>query len=130
MQRCVLYSKCHRATVTAADLHYEGSLSLDPALMKACGWVNHEKIQVVNITNGARFETYLIPAEVSNTGILQLNGAAARLSQVGDLVIIMSYVWLPESALTSWQPKVVQVDAKNSPLHPQMDLTKSPCPTV
>lgn len=127
MQRCVLYSKCHRATVTAADLHYEGSLSLDPALMDACGWVNHEKIQVVNITNGERFETYLIPADTAHAGTVQLNGAAARLCQVGDLVIIMSYVWLPEAQLQAWQPKVVCVNAHNRPVHQPMRQTDA-CP--
>ena len=122
MQRCVLFSKCHRATVTAADLNYEGSLSLDPSLMQACGWVEFEKIQVVNINNGARFETYLIKAEQSNTGILQLNGAAARLSQVGDLVIIMSYAWLDIAKINNWQPRVVCVNAKNQPVAEALEV--------
>lgn len=122
MQRCVLFSKCHRATVTAADLNYEGSLSLDPALMQACGWVEFEKIQVVNINNGARFETYLINAEQENTGILQLNGAAARLSQVGDLVIIMSYAWVDATKLKNWQPRVICVNAQNQPQHQALEV--------
>ena len=116
MQRCVLYSKCHRASITAADLSYEGSLSLDPLLMQLCGWVEHEKVQVVNINNGQRFETYLLNATTPGAGCLQLNGAAARLGQVGDLVIIMSYTWLPEPQLLSWQPKVVCVDNNNRPV--------------
>ena len=113
MQRCMLYSKCHRATITAADLHYEGSLSLDPVLMNACGWVENEKVSVVNINNGKRFETYLIYAETTGNGCLQLNGAAARLGQVGDLVIVMSYAWVDARELDNWQPKVVCVDANN-----------------
>lgn len=115
MQRCMLYSKCHRATITSADLNYEGSLSLDPVLMQACNWVEHEKIQVVNINNGKRFETYLINAETTGKGCLQLNGAAARLGQVGDLVIIMSYIWLPEQQVKTWQPKIVCVNSNNQP---------------
>ena len=111
MRRQVLYSKCHRATVTAADLHYEGSLSLDPYLMQACGWHPYEHIHVVNINNGQRFETYLIEAET--TGTVQLNGAAARRCQVGDLVIIMSYCSLPVAQLHTWSPKVVCLNAKN-----------------
>ena len=113
MQRCVLYSKCHRATVTAADLHYEGSLSLDPLLMRACGWVEFEKIQVVNINNGVRFETYLINAEQAGTGAVQLNGAAARCAQIGDLVIIMSYAWMDARQVATWTPKVVCLNSHN-----------------
>lgn len=116
MKRCVLFSKCHRATITAADLHYEGSLSLDPALMKACKWAEHEKVQVVNINNGQRFETYLINAEKENQGCLQLNGAAARLGQVGDLVIIMSYAWIDSNDINTWKPNVVLLNEFNQPV--------------
>jgi aspartate 1-decarboxylase len=124
MKKCVLFSKCHRATITAADLNYEGSLSLDPVLMKACNWVEHEKVQVVNINNGNRFETYLINAEKENQGCLQLNGAAARLGQVGDLVIIMSYVWMSAEKAQFWQPKVVLVNELNQPYNiPELALS-------
>ena len=123
MLRSVLYSKCHRATVTAADLNYEGSLSLDPVLMAACGWAPHEHIHVVNINNGHRFETYLIEAPTSGTGTVQINGAAARLCQVGDLVIILSYCQLETHLINTWAPHIVCVNAQNqvitSPSHPK-----------
>ena len=125
MQRAMLYSKCHRATVTAADLNYEGSLSLDPVLMQACGWAPHEHIHVVNINNGQRFETYLIEAETAGTGTLQINGAAARLCQVSDLVIILSYCWLPEAQIQTWKPRVVCVNAKNQVLYPETTQTEA-----
>jgi aspartate 1-decarboxylase len=95
MMRQFLLSKIHRAVVTAADLHYVGSITLDPVLMRAAELLPWEKVQIVDIENGARFETYVIPGQ-KDSGDVQLNGAAARLVQLGDHIIIMSYAWLSE----------------------------------
>jgi aspartate 1-decarboxylase len=112
MMRQFLLSKIHRAVVTAADLHYVGSITLDPVLMRAAELLPWEKVQIVDIENGARFETYVIPGQ-KNSGDVQLNGAAARLVQLGDHIIIMSYAWLSEEKLTDFHPKVVFVDEHN-----------------
>ena len=90
MLRRLMKSKVHRATITSADLHYEGSLTLDEDLMDAADLLEHEEIQVVNVNNGARFSTYVIPG-ARGSGTVQLNGAAARLGMPGDLVILISY---------------------------------------
>jgi aspartate 1-decarboxylase len=108
----LLKSKIHRATVTDACLDYEGSITIDKALMEAAGFVLHEKVHVLNINNGERFETYIIEGK-PKSGIVCLNGAAARLVQKGDLIIIAAYVSLTFEESRSWQPKVVKVDAKN-----------------
>ncbi|WP_288054074.1 aspartate 1-decarboxylase [Caloranaerobacter azorensis] len=86
-------SKIHRATVTEANLNYVGSITIDEALMEAAGIIENERVQVVNINNGARLETYVIKGE-RNSGVICLNGAAARLVQPGDKVIIMAYCWV------------------------------------
>lgn len=105
-------SKIHRATVTDANLKYEGSLELDPLLMKAANILESEKVQVVNVANGERFETYTILGK-PGSGTVCLNGPAARLGQVGDEVIIITYVLLtPEQAATH-TPIVVKVDKNN-----------------
>ena len=112
MKRFMCKSKIHRATITQAELHYEGSLTLDAALMDEANLLPYEKIQVVNINNGNRFETYIIEGE-RNSGVICLNGAAARLGMVGDRVILISYGILDESELEDHKPNIVFVDEKN-----------------
>ncbi|MCC5814552.1 MAG: aspartate 1-decarboxylase [Leptospira sp.] len=110
----VCKGKIHRATVTEADLNYEGSLTVDMDLVDAAGMVPYEKVHVVNVNNGARFETYLIEGE-RGSGTICLNGAAARLGMKGDKVIIIAYGQLDQKDLPqNFQPKVVLVDEKNS----------------
>jgi aspartate 1-decarboxylase len=110
MSRFMLKSKIHRARITAADLNYEGSLSLDPELMLAADVLPFEQVAVVNINTGGRFETYAIEGEA---GEVKLNGAAARLGQPGDLVIVMSYQTMTEADARAWHPRIVHVDADN-----------------
>ncbi len=112
MLREMLKSKVHRATITDANLNYEGSISLDPVLMGLADIRENEKVQVVNLNNGARFETYCIRGK-AGTGEVCVNGAASRLVQIGDLVIIMAFTWLTETELENFSPKVVKVDSKN-----------------
>jgi aspartate 1-decarboxylase len=112
MYRTLLSAKIHRAVVTSADLHYEGSLTVDTELLKAAGMVVYERIQVVDVENGARLETYLIPGE-AGSGVIQLNGAAARMVSLGDHVIIMAYQLVPEPIPADYAPTVVLVDEKN-----------------
>ncbi len=108
----MLKSKIHRLTVTDADLHYEGSLSLDEELMEAGDLKPFERIEVYNINTGDRFSTYVIPAP-RFSGTVQLNGAAARLGAKGDLIIIASYAEYEEEELENYRPKLVFVDEKN-----------------
>lgn len=112
MLRTLLNGKIHRATVTGADLNYIGSITVDPVLLEAANIVPFERVQVVDVTNGARLETYAILGE-RGSGTIQLNGAAAHLVSVGDLVIIMSYVQVEDPAPPDWQPRVVHVDSDN-----------------
>ena len=112
MQRIMLNGKIHRARVTGADVHYNGSISLDRDLMDAAGIVDHEQVHVVDVTNGARLETYVIPA-ARGSGTVQMNGAAAHLIHEGDVVIIMSYALLADEESRSWRPTVVLVDGDN-----------------
>ena len=112
MRRTMMKSKLHRATVTQADLHYVGSLTLDRDLMDAADLLPNEKIQVVDIDNGARLETYVIPGE-RGSGVVCMNGAAARLVSPGDLVIIISYAELEDAEAQTWEPRAVLVDANN-----------------
>ena len=112
MYRTLLRSKIHRAVVTAADLNYQGSLTVDAALLTASGIREYEQVHVVNIENGARLETYTI-AGPEGSGIIQLNGAAARLAALGDHVIIMAYAQVPEPLPDEWSPTIVHVDAHN-----------------
>ncbi len=105
-------SKIHRAHITQAELYYEGSLTLDTALMDAAGMLPYERVQIVNVNNGERFETYLIPGK-RNSGVVCLNGAAARLGAVGDQVIIISYAVYDENELKKFKPVKVFVDKKN-----------------
>ena len=112
MFRTLLGGKIHRAKVTEADLNYVGSITVDQDLLDAAGICVNEKVYVVNNNNGARFETYTISGE-RGSGVVCLNGAAARLVQKGDVVIIMSYVMLSEPEVAAHEPKVVLVDEAN-----------------
>ncbi len=112
MFREFLKSKIHRAVITQADLDYEGSLTVDQELMDAAGIAKYEKIDVYNISNGQRFSTYAIPGE-RRSGIIGLNGAAARLGSVGDLVIIVSYVHLAEAEAQRHEPIIVLANSQN-----------------
>lgn len=112
MYRTLLSAKIHRARVTSADLHYEGSLTVDTDLLKASGMCVYERIQVVNVENGSRLETYIIPGQ-AGSGVIQLNGAAARMAAVGDHVIIMAYRLVPEPVPDDYAPTVVLVDDEN-----------------
>lgn len=105
-------SKIHRATVTDANLKYEGSLELDPILMKAANILESEKVQVVNVANGERFETYAIVGK-PGSGTVCLNGPAARLGQVGDEVIVITYVLLSPEQAAHHKPIIVKVDKNN-----------------
>lgn len=105
-------SKIHRARVTEAELYYEGSLTVDAELLKASEILPYEKVQVVNVNNGQRFETYIIAGE-AGSGVICLNGPAARLGTVGDEVIIIAYAEFEEAEAKSYQPTVVIVDQKN-----------------
>ena len=110
MKTDMLYSKIHRATVTDADLNYEGSVSIDPALIKKAKMFLHQKVDIVNCNNGARFSTYIIEGK---KGEVCLNGAAARLVQKGDKVIIITYVSIDIKDAAKHEPHVVFVDDKN-----------------
>jgi aspartate 1-decarboxylase len=110
MRRRMLKSKIHRATVTAADLNYVGSISIGPDLLDAADILEHEQVTVLDVDNGARFETYAIRGE---PGEICLNGAAARLVHVGDTVILLTYADFDDDELNGHAPVVVHVDAKN-----------------
>ena len=112
MQRVMLKSKIHRATVTQADLHYVGSVTVDSDLLAAADLLPGEKVAIVDVTNGARLETYAIPGE-RGSGVIGINGAAAHLVHPGDLVIIISYGVMDETESKSYLPRVVHVDAAN-----------------
>ena len=120
MLRTFMRSKIHRATVTGSDLNYVGSLTLSPELLKAADIGVHEQVQVVNINNGARFETYAI-AGAPGAGDVIANGTAARLVQRGDKIIIITYALLTDSELSGHQPQIVHVDDQNRVI----DLTGS-----
>lgn len=121
MKRVMFKSKIHRATVTDADLNYEGSITIDKDLMDLAGIVTYEKVDIYNITNGARFSTYTIDGE-RGSGKICLNGAAARMVQTGDLIIIVTYGMFDEIEIKDLKPMVVQVDAKNRPIFKEKAL--------
>ncbi len=108
----MLKGKVHRATITGADLNYAGSLTLDPLLMEAADMLENERVQVLNINTGDRFETYIIPGE-RGKGTVCLNGAAARLGQPGDLIIAITYAQMDVKEARTHTPKVVHVDGNN-----------------
>ena len=110
MNRTMLKSKIHRATVTGSDLHYVGSITIDAELLEAADIREHEQVHVVDVDNGARFETYTI-AGARGSGEIKINGAAARLVHTGDTVIVISYASYDERELDRYEPKVVHVKA-------------------
>ncbi|MEQ1663666.1 MAG: aspartate 1-decarboxylase [Thiobacillus sp.] len=115
MQRTMLKSKIHRATVTHSELHYEGSCAIDEALLDAAQIHEYEQIQIYNVNNGARFTTYAIRAQ-RGSGVISVNGAAAHQATPGDLVIIASYAVYNEIELARYAPELVYVDAHNQPV--------------
>ncbi|MDR9853858.1 aspartate 1-decarboxylase [Paenibacillus sp. VCA1] len=115
MFRTMMKSKIHRATVTEANLNYVGSITIDEELMEAADLLENEKVQVVDNNNGARLETYVIPGP-RGSGVICLNGAAARLVQPGDTVIIMSYAMMSNDEAKTFKPTVVFVNEQNRPL--------------
>lgn len=112
MYRTMLKSKIHRATVTQADLHYVGSVTIDETLMEAADLLHGEQVCIVDITNGARLETYVIAGE-RGSGVIGINGAAAHLVHPGDLVILLAYGQMDSAEAASYQPRVIFVDANN-----------------
>jgi aspartate 1-decarboxylase len=112
MQRVMLKSKIHRATVTDSDLHYVGSLTIDPDLLEAADIREHEQVHVVDVDNGARFETYTMAGK-RGAGAICVNGAAARLVHTGDTIIVISYASYDERELDRYEPRVVHVDRGN-----------------
>ncbi|HVS03640.1 MAG TPA: aspartate 1-decarboxylase [Thermoanaerobaculia bacterium] len=117
MQRTLLKSKIHRATVTDADLHYQGSITLDPLLMAAADLLPHERVEVYDVTNGERFATYVIPG-TPGRGEVVVNGAAAHKARRGDLVILASYAVMSEQEARAHRPALVFVDARNRQVEP------------
>ncbi len=113
MLRFFCKSKIHRATVTGADLNYVGSITLSTDLIEAAGLLPYERVQIVNLNNGERFETYVIAAPGGVTGDVCLNGAAARLVQKGDRVIIINYCMIDDAELAAFRPKIIFVDDDN-----------------
>jgi aspartate 1-decarboxylase len=124
MQLTLLKGKVHRAMVTQCDLHYEGSISVDASLLERAGILAHEQVDVLNINNGERFTTYAIAAP-AGSGTIGVNGAAARLAQKGDLVIIIAYARMEEAQAKSFQPRVVLVDAANRPQPPALRILET-----
>ena len=112
MQLTFLKTKIHRAVITNCDLNYEGSISIDQDLLDAAGLYHHEKVDVLDINNGERFSTYVIPAP-RGSGEIQVNGAAARKVHKGDLIIIVAYINIDSNHTESFKPKVVMVDQHN-----------------
>jgi len=110
--RTMLKSKIHRATVTQADLHYVGSVTVDEDLLDAADLLAGEKVAIVDVTNGARLETYTI-AGPRGTGVIGINGAAAHLVNPGDLVILISYAQMDDATARAYRPRIVHVDARN-----------------
>lgn len=113
MRRTMLKSKIHRATVTGSDLHYVGSITVDPDLLEAADILPHEQVHVVDVDNGARFETYTLVGE-RGSGVIQVNGAAARLVHTGDTIIVISYADYSPEDLADYAPVVVHVDRSNA----------------
>jgi aspartate 1-decarboxylase len=112
MLHTMLKAKIHRATITESNLNYEGSLTVDKTLMDKIGLYPFERVKVYNINNGERFDTYLIEG-AADSGVIGLNGAAARKGLIGDLIIIVSYILVPEEKLSGYRPRIVLLDAKN-----------------
>ncbi len=113
MQRYMLKSKLHRATVTDANLHYEGSITIDRLLMDAADLLPYERVDVYNVNNGERFTTYVIEGE-AKSGAICINGAAARLAAKGDIIIVASYTSMSDEAAQAFAPRCVLLDEKNA----------------
>ena len=113
MERKMLKSKIHRAVVTGADLHYEGSVTIDKDLMEAADIIPYEAVAIWNVTNGNRFETYAIPAE-AGSGQIILNGATALLGKPGDRLTIMSFAAMDASEVNAWKPRVIVLGENNA----------------
>jgi aspartate 1-decarboxylase len=113
MQRTMLKSKIHRATVTDCDLHYVGSITIDPDLLEAADILEYEQVAVVDVDNGARFETYTIPGE-RGSGDMKVNGAAARLVHQGDTIIVISYAQYDRADMEHYAPRVVHVERETN----------------
>ncbi len=122
MRRRLLKSKIHRATVTQADLHYEGSITVDQDLLEEADILHHEQVDVLDITNGARLTTYAIPGP-RGSGEICINGAAAHLVERGDLVIIVSYADFDEAELKDYEPRVMLVNEQNQPCRRSRTVT-------
>ena len=120
--RMMLKSKIHRATVTEANLEYEGSITIDQGLLEAADILPYEQVQVLDINNGSRLETYALPGE-RGSGRICINGAAARLVSQGDMVIILTYSAVPESEAASLHPTIVYVDAHNRIKNPKKEAS-------
>lgn len=125
MLRTMMKSKIHRATVTHADLHYVGSVTVDRDLMEAADLLEGEQVCIVDITNGARLETYVITGE-AGSGVIGINGAAAHLVDPGDLVILISYGVMNEEEVRKYEPRVVFVDDVNRPVELGSDPAHAP----
>ncbi|MDA9689224.1 aspartate 1-decarboxylase [Betaproteobacteria bacterium] len=115
MLNVILKGKLHRVTVTGNDLHYEGSVAIDSSLLELAGIHEFEKVEIYNINTGERFETYAI-ASKAGSGVVALNGAAARKAMAGDLLIVCSYVLLTSDELRTYKPNIIKVDGDNKPL--------------
>jgi len=113
MRRTMLKSKIHRATITGSDLNYVGSITIDPDLLEAADILPHEQVHVVDVDNGARFVTYTLVGE-RGSGVIQVNGAAARLVHTGDTIIVISYAEYSRKDLVAYEPVVVHVDRSNA----------------
>lgn len=113
MRRTMLKSKIHRATITGSDLDYVGSITIDPDLLEAADILPHEQVHVVDVNNGARFVTYTLTGE-RGSGVMQVNGAAARLVHTGDTIIVISYAEYSRKDLAGYEPVVVHVDRANA----------------
>ena len=124
MYRTLLKSKIHRVTVTDADLHYEGSISIDEGLLEASNILPHEHVHIWDVTNGNRFETYTLPAP-RGSGTICINGAAAHLAKKGDIVIITSFLAVPEEKALSHEPIVVLVNEHNQIVPDKSTLPQS-----
>jgi aspartate 1-decarboxylase len=125
MYRTMLKSKIHRATVTQANLHYVGSVTVDEALMEAADLLPGEQVSIVDVTNGARLETYVI-AGARDSGVLGINGAAAHLVHPGDLVILISYAQMTSAEAAAYEPRIVFVNGENRIAHAGTDAAAAP----
>jgi len=118
--RKMLRGKIHRATITGADLHYEGSVTIDSDLLRSAGIIENEAVCIWDVNNGERFETYAIEGQ-AGSGVVCVNGAAAHKVNVGDLIIIAAFGWMADEEAVEWKPRVVFVDAQNR----QVDLGRT-----